>query len=110
MPRVALHLWDAGASCDLASASAATPVVIGADGILCNLTKTLAAEQAKVSCIVKAGKDPHGMKLRPSERKQLANADLVLINGYSLTPALDSQDQHPWCLGWGNCRSQSSRQ
>ena len=71
------------------AASAATPVVIGADGILCNLTKTLAADQAKVNCIVGPGKDPHNLRLRPSERKQLANADLVLINGYSLTPALD---------------------
>ena len=71
------------------AASAATPVVIGADGILCNLTKTLAADQAQVKCIVGPGKDPHNLRLRPSERKQLADADLVFINGYSLTPALD---------------------
>ena len=70
--------------------SAATPVVIGADGILCNLTKTLAADQAEVKCIVGPGKDPHNLRLRPSERQQLANANLVLINGYSLTPALDT--------------------
>ena len=61
--------------------SAATPVVIGADGILCNLTKTLAADQAEVKCIVGPGKDPHNLRLRPSERQQLANANLVLING-----------------------------
>ena len=72
------------------SCSAATPVVIGADGILCNLTKTLAADQAEVKCIVGPGKDPHNLRLRPSERQQLANANLVLINGYSLTPALDT--------------------
>ena len=71
------------------AANAATPVVIGADGILCNLTKTLAADQAEVKCIVGPGKDPHNLRLRPSERKELANANLVLINGYSLTPALD---------------------
>ena len=44
--------------------SAATPVVIGADGILCNLTKTLAADQAKVKCIVGPGKD-HNLRLAP---------------------------------------------
>ena len=65
------HLWDHGMRCGLATAaSAATPVVIGADGILCNLTKTLAADQAKVGCIVGPGKDPHNLRLRPSERKQ----------------------------------------
>jgi zinc/manganese transport system substrate-binding protein len=88
------HAWlisgiTACAAALTAAANAATPVVIGADGILCNLTKTLAAEQAEVGCIVGPGKDPHNLRLRPSERKQLANADLVLINGYSLTPALD---------------------
>ena len=88
------HAWltsgiTACAAALATAASAATPVVIGADGILCNLTKTLAADQAKVGCIVGPGKDPHNLRLRPSERKQLANADLVLINGYSLTPALD---------------------
>ena len=88
------HAWlisgiTACAAALTTAASAATPVVIGADGILCNLTKTLAAEQAEVGCIVGPGKDPHNLRLRPSERKQLAKADLVLINGYSLTPALD---------------------
>ena len=88
------HAWlisgiTACAAALTTAASAAIPVVIGADGILCNLTKTLAAEQAEVGCIVGPGKDPHNLRLRPSERKQLAKADLVLINGYSLTPALD---------------------
>ena len=67
----------------------AAPLVIGADGILCNLTETIAADQVDVECIVKPGSDPHSLRLRPSERQQLAEADLVLINGYSLTPALD---------------------
>jgi zinc/manganese transport system substrate-binding protein len=67
----------------------AAPLVIGADGVLCNLTETIAADQVDVECIVKPGSDPHSLRLRPSERQQLAEADLVLINGYSLTPALD---------------------
>ena len=70
----------------------AAPLVIGADGVLCDLTETLAADQAEVQCIVKPGSDPHSLRLRPSERQQLAEADLVLINGYSLTPALDDID------------------
>lgn len=71
------------------SAAVAAPLVIGADGILCDLTETLAAAQADVRCLVKPGSDPHNLKLRPSQRQQLSDADLVLINGYSLTPALD---------------------
>ena len=62
--------------------------MIGADGVLCDLTKTLAGDAAEVSCLVKAGQDPHGMKLKPSQRAELAKAKLVLINGYNLTPSL----------------------
>ena len=43
-----LALVAAGASSLLASAAAA-PLVIGADGVLCDLTKTLAGEAAEVS-------------------------------------------------------------
>ena len=62
--------------------------MIGADGVLCDLTKTLAGNAAEVTCLVKAGQDPHGMKLKPSQRAELAKAKLVLINGYNLTPSL----------------------
>jgi ABC-type Zn uptake system ZnuABC Zn-binding protein ZnuA len=65
------------------------PLVVAADGVLCDLTRTLAANQARVVCLIPAGTDPHQMALRPRDRQALAEAQLVLFNGYGLTPALE---------------------
>ncbi len=68
--------------------AASVPLVVAADGILCDLTRTLVAEQARVACLIPAGRDPHQAVLRPWDRQALAEARLVLVNGYGLTPAL----------------------
>jgi zinc/manganese transport system substrate-binding protein len=62
--------------------------VVAADGVLCDLSRTLAAELLQVVCLLPVGQDPHQAALRPRDRQLLAEADLVLINGYGLTPAL----------------------
>jgi ABC-type Zn uptake system ZnuABC Zn-binding protein ZnuA len=68
---------------------AASPaLVVAADGVLCDLTRTLAADQARVMCLITPGRDPHQALLRPRDRQAIAEARLVLINGYGLTPAL----------------------
>ena len=68
--------------------AASPPLVVAADGVLCDLTRTLAADQARVVCLIPAGRDPHQAVLRPSDRQAIAEARLVLLNGYGLTPAL----------------------
>ena len=68
--------------------AASPPLVVAADGVLCDLTRTLAADQARVVCLIPAGRDPHQAVLRPSDREAIAEARLVLLNGYGLTPAL----------------------
>ena len=69
-----------------APAQAAT--VVAADGVLCDLTRTLAQGLIKVVCLLPASQDPHQAALRPSDRQVLAQSDLVLVNGFGLTPAL----------------------
>ena len=77
------------ASVLLAAANTATPPVFAAEGILCDLTRTLGGNQAKVICLIKPGTDPHSMALRPADRQNLAKAKIVLLNGYNRTPALN---------------------
>lgn len=72
----------------LLAASPTPPLVMGADGILCDLTRTLAGGQARVVCLIPSGADPHTFALRPSDRRSLAQARLVFINGYDLSPSL----------------------
>ena len=82
---------SAGAGAPAASA----PLVVAADGVLCDLTRALAADQLRVTCLIPAGADPHQAALRPRDRQALAEARLVLINGYGLTPALQRIQASP---------------
>ena len=68
-------------------AHAAQPVVVAVDGTLCDLTKTLAAGAASVTCLIPPGGDPHSYRLKPSDRSQIAKSDLVLHIGFGLTPS-----------------------
>ena len=62
--------------------------VLAADGVLCDLTRTLATPSITVHCLLSGGEDPHTFSLSPEQRGRLEEADLVLINGHGLTPAL----------------------
>lgn len=62
--------------------------VVAADGVLCDLTRRLAAAALSVECLLQPGDDPHQFRLTPSHGRALRQASLVLINGYGLTPAL----------------------
>ena len=68
-------------------AHAAQPVVVAVDGTLCDLTKTLAAGAASVTCLIPPGGDPHSYRLKPSDRSQIAKSDLILHIGFGLTPS-----------------------
>ena len=68
-------------------AHAAQPVVVAVDGTLCDLTKTLAADAASVTCLIPPGGDPHSYRLKPSDRAEIANSALVFHIGFGLTPS-----------------------
>ena len=69
------------------------PEVVAADGVLCDLTQRLAGSDLQVACLLQPGDDPHQFHLTPQQSHQLKGAQLVLINGYGLTPALEKQAQ-----------------
>ena len=68
-------------------AHAGQPVVVAVDGTLCDLTKTLAADAASVTCLIPPGGDPHSYRLKPSDRAVIAKSDLILHIGFGLTPS-----------------------
>jgi zinc/manganese transport system substrate-binding protein len=63
--------------------------VIAADGALCDITRRLAANQLNVACLLSPNDDPHQLQLTPAQTRQINQAQLLLINGYGLTPALE---------------------
>ncbi len=87
-PAVLASALLAGLSLTPAVAVASPPLVVAADGVLCDLVNTLAADRATVICLVPPGVDPHQAPLRPRDRQALAEARLVLFNGYGLMPSL----------------------
>jgi len=64
------------------------PAVVAADGVLCDLTRVVAAGEVKVDCLLEPGSDPHTLSLSPAQARRLRDADLVLVHGLGLTPAL----------------------
>lgn len=71
-----------------AGSGADNPQVLAADGVLCDLTHTLATPSITVHCLLSGGEDPHSFSLSPEQRGLLEQADLVLVNGHGLTPVL----------------------
>jgi zinc/manganese transport system substrate-binding protein len=65
--------------------------VIAGDGVLCDITQRLAAADLRVRCLLEPGDDPHQFRLTPQQSRDLSQAQLVLINGYGLTPSLAGQ-------------------
>ena len=66
---------------------ASQPSVVAVDGTLCDLTRTLAGTAVSVTCLIPPGGDPHGYRLKPSDRQALSKADLVVHVGFNLTPS-----------------------
>ena len=66
---------------------ASQPSVVAVDGTLCDLTRTLAGTAISVTCLIPPGGDPHGYRLKPSDRQALSRADLVVHVGFNLTPS-----------------------
>lgn len=88
--RLAASLLAAGAGALLLTACQrqASVEVIAADGVLCDLTRRLAAADLRVDCLLDPDDDPHQFLLSPLQSREVQQARLVLINGYALTPAL----------------------
>jgi len=87
LPRAGVVSLGLALGLGVVPAQAAQPVVVAVDGTLCDITKTLAANAASVTCLIPPGGDPHSYRLKPSDRSQLAKSDLVLHIGFGLTPS-----------------------
>ncbi len=62
--------------------------VVATSSVLCDLTKTIAAETIDLTCLVKAGTDPHVYEPTPEDRKAIEDAQLILYSGYDFEPSL----------------------
>lgn len=70
------------------SATAPTPVdsnrpkVVATSSVLCDITEKIAQDTVDLTCLIPAGTDPHAYQPKPSDRKAIEQANLILYNGY----------------------------
>jgi manganese/iron transport system substrate-binding protein len=70
------------------AASIAKPKVVATTSVLCDLTKTIAADTIDLTCLLKPGVDAHVYEPVPSDRKAIEDAQLILYSGYDFEPNL----------------------
>jgi manganese/iron transport system substrate-binding protein len=62
--------------------------VVATSSVLYNLTQTIASTTIALTCLVKAGTDPHVYEPTPADRRAIEDAQLVLYSGYNFEPSL----------------------
>ncbi len=64
------------------------PLVVTANTILDDLVRQVGGDQVRTHCLVAPGADPHTFEPRPSDVRHLVRADLLVVNGLNLEPAV----------------------
>jgi manganese/iron transport system substrate-binding protein len=64
------------------------PKVVTTNSVLCDVTERLARDTVDLTCLIPAGTDPHVYEPKPSDRKAIEKANLILYNGYGFEPDL----------------------
>jgi len=70
------------------SANSEKPKVVATSSVLCDITQEIAQDTIELTCLIPAGTDPHVYEPKPSDRKAIEQAQLILYNGYGFEPGL----------------------
>jgi ABC-type Zn uptake system ZnuABC Zn-binding protein ZnuA len=65
----------------------ARPQVVASTGIIADLARRVAGDDAEVTALIPAGVDPHSFAATPEAARRVARADLLLLNGCRLEGA-----------------------
>ena len=58
------------------------PKVVATSSVLCDFIEKIAQDTVDLTCLIPAGTDPHVYAPKPSDRKAIEQANLILYNGY----------------------------
>src|SRR5919202_383987 len=64
------------------------PKVVATSSVLCDITEKIAQDTVDLTCLIPAGTDPHVYAPKPSDRKAIEQANLILYNGYGFEESL----------------------
>src|ERR671933_1987680 len=71
-----------------ARADSNRPKVVATSSVLCDVTEKIAQDTVDLTCLIPAGTDPHVYQPKPSDRKAIEQANLILYNGYGFEESL----------------------
>ncbi|XZN89258.1 MAG: metal ABC transporter solute-binding protein, Zn/Mn family [Microcoleus sp.] len=64
------------------------PKVVATTGVICDITKEIAASSIDTICLIKPGDDPHAYQTKPEDRKAIETGNLILYAGYDHEPTI----------------------
>lgn len=64
------------------------PIVVVSHDVLCDLTKTIAADTIELNCLQDSGQNIHTYSPTPADKKAIESAQLILYGGYQLEPTI----------------------
>lgn len=64
------------------------PKVVATTSVICDITQEIAQNTIDLTCLIPAGTDPHVYQPKPSDRKAIEQAKLILYSGYGFEPDL----------------------
>jgi len=70
------------------SANSSKPKVVATNSVLCDITEKIVQDSVDLTCLIPAGTDAHVYQPKPSDRKAIEEAKLILYNGYGFEPSL----------------------
>lgn len=65
-----------------------SPKIVASHNIICDLVETIAEDTVDLTCLIDPNQDVHTYRPTPSQRKELAEAKLILYGGYQLEPQI----------------------
>lgn len=68
--------------------TASVPRIVASGGVVCDLARQIAQADEAVTCLIPPGQDPHSYQPKPSDRRVLEQASLVLYGGYGFESGL----------------------
>ncbi len=71
-----------------AAPASTAPKVVATTSVLCDLARQIAETTIALTCLVKAGEDPHVYQPKPEDRQAIDDAALILYQGYNFEPSL----------------------
>lgn len=70
------------------SGNGGKPKVVATTSVLCDMTQEIAQDTVNLTCLIPTGTDPHVYEPKPSDRKAIEQANLILYSGYGFEPQL----------------------